>query len=247
MNTTTSETSATVFKAIKILNFLSEASGPQSVITISKQLNLSNAVVHRNLTTLKIEGLVFQDPQSKLYSLGMKILEYANRILTDLPFAAVIEPWLLKLRNLTGETVGFYVQEGNTRVCALEYVSRQEIKRAVGVGKRLPLHIGASGRAILAFQDEDIQHKILIGLDSEQKKEVIKKLAITKDNGYAMNEEEITPEVGALSAPVYGSNNNIIGALSISGPMFRWNKKSMQTFIPALLNATDEIKKTLES
>lgn len=238
---TKSEVSLTVLRAIKIINHLNEVPGPQGLTDISQSLSLSPTIVHRLLTTLKMEGMVFQDPKTKLYSLGTVFLDYANKILTEMPLASLVEPWLIKLRDLTGETVGFYVPSGNVRICALEYESKQEIRRSVGVGRRIPLHLGASGRAILAFMNEEMQSRVLYSLSDEQKESVRTLLEKTVKDGYSTNEEEITPNVGALSAPVFDQNQRVIGALSVSGPVFRWNRTVMETFVPALREATRTI------
>lgn len=239
------EVAATVVRAIKIMNYLNETPGPQGVSDISKKLELSSTIVHRLLTTLKVEGMVFQDPRSKLYSLGTIFLDYANKILTEMPLAPVIEPRLIKLRNITGETAGFYVPSGHVRVCALEYESQQEIRRSVGVGKRLPLYIGASGRAILAFQSKELQERILLSVAPEKREQVRRLLEETKENGYAVNEEEVNKNVSALSAPIFDPQKRVIGALSVSGPTFRWNRQTMKSSIPVLLEATNEISESL--
>ena len=80
--------SSTVQRAIKIINYLNEVSGLQGVKEISDNLNISPTITHRLLTTLKMEGLVFQDPDSKKYSLGTAFIEYANKINSDLPIAS---------------------------------------------------------------------------------------------------------------------------------------------------------------
>lgn len=242
---TKQEVSVTVLRAIKIINYLNEVPGPQGVSEISKHTELSSTIVHRLLTTLKVEGMVFQDPRSKLYSLGAVFLDYANKILTEMPLAPVIEPWLIKMRDTTGETAGFYVPSGQMRVCALEYESQQEIRRSVGVGKRQPLYIGASGRAILAFQSKELQERILLSVQPEEREQIRLLLEETKENGYATNEEEISANVAALSAPIFDQRKRVIGALSVSGPMFRWNRRTMECYIPVLLDATNEISQSL--
>lgn len=239
------EVSATVIRAIKIINYLNEVPSPQGVSEISRELGFSTTIVHRLLATLKSEGMVFQDPRSKLYTLGTVFLDYANKIITEVPFASVIEPWLIKLRDETGETTGFYVPSGQSRVCVLEYESQQEIKRSVGVGKRLPLQAGASGRAILSFQSEDLQERVLLSVAPEKRTEIKQLLEETKANGYATNEEEINPNVSALSAPVFDQHNRVIGALSISGPSFRWNRKTMEAYTETLLDSTRAITNSL--
>ncbi|MEW5548414.1 helix-turn-helix domain-containing protein [Peribacillus frigoritolerans] len=52
---------------------------------ISESLNISPPITHRLLTTLKMDGLVFQDADSKKYSLGTVFIDYANKIITDVP------------------------------------------------------------------------------------------------------------------------------------------------------------------
>lgn len=237
----TPEVSSTVVRAISILNYLSKVSGPQSVSEISENVGFSTTIVHRLLTTFKLEGMVFQDPRSKMYSLGTVFLEYANKIITEVPVAPVIEPWLSQLRNETEETVGFYMPTGQMRICVMEYESQQEIRRSVGIGKRLPIHVGATGRAILAFQSIEMQRRQLESLPLDERERLKELLQETKDNGYAINEEEITSNVAALSAPVFDNQRRVIGALSISGPLFRWNREKMVSHVDALLLASKEI------
>jgi DNA-binding IclR family transcriptional regulator len=235
------ETSSTVLRAIKIMNYLNTSAGPQALNDISRNLELSPTIVHRLLATLKLEGFVFQDPRSKHYALGTIFLEYANKIMTEMPLAPLIEPWLVKLRNETGETAGFYVPSGRIRVCTMEVESNQEIRRSVGIGKKHPLYLGASGRAILAFMSKEIQDRVLSPLPVEEQKFIRRLLEKTVQDGYSINEEEITPNVGALSAPVFDQNNRVIGAISVSGPIFRWNRKTMEAFVPVLLKVTRSV------
>ena len=241
----TPEVSATVVRAMSIIHYLNDVSGPKGVSEISEELELSTTIVHRLLTTLKLEGMVFQDPRSKLYSLGTIFIDYANKILTEVPIAPVIEPWLMSLRNETKETVGFYMPTGQMRICVLEYESQQEIRRSVGIGKRLPIHAGASGRAILAFQSEELQERVLATQLPEERAELIARLEETRKLGYALNEEEITPDVGALSVPVMNAQSIVIGALSVSGPIYRWNEKTMLPYLDVLRSASKEITASL--
>ncbi len=241
---TKTDVSLTVLRAIKVLNHLKETSSPQSISFISKDLNLSSTIVHRLLTTLKMEGFVIQDAQSKLYSLGPVFLDYANKIMTELPFASIIKPWLIKLRNKTGETAGFYIPNGDNRLCVMEYESQQEIRRSVGVGTQLPIHAGATGRAILSFQSEQSKDKILKNMNEKDKVYLQKKMKETKIKGYATSVEEITEKVTAISAPVFDSQKRVIGAISVSGPSFRFNEENMEELISYLLYTTKETSKS---
>lgn len=241
---TKSDVSTTVLRAFKVLKYLKETPGPQSINNISKDLELSSTIIHRLLSTLKLEGFVLQDTHSKLYSLGPAFLDYANKIITELPFASIVEPWLIRLRNQTGETAGFYIPNGQTRLCVIEYESQQEIRRTVGVGKEYSIHAGATGRAILAFQSEEIQQSVLQNLSIEERDVLAAKILDTKECGYAISFEEINSNVSALSAPVFDQQKGVVGALSISGPAFRFNNETIEECIPALLYATQKISES---
>lgn len=240
-----SDLSSTVLRAIKVLRYLKEVPGPQSLSELSKALNLSQTAVHRLLNTLKVEGFVYQNPQTKLYSLGIGFIDFVNKIFTEIPIAPFVEPLLIRLRDQSGETVGFYVPIGHERICVMEFESQQEIRRSVGIGRRYPLYRGASGRALLAFMPEDRQQKILSLLPIEQRREVESLLAKTQRDGYSINEGEITESVGALSVPVFDQQQRVMGALSVSGPLFRWNRTTMEPFVPFLKEAAKMITSSM--
>ncbi|PGZ93086.1 IclR family transcriptional regulator [Bacillus sp. AFS029533] len=240
-----SKISSTVQRAIKIINYLNETYGPQGIKDISENLNISPPITHRLLTTLKLEGMVYQDINSKKYSLGTVFIDYANKVISDVPIISLIDPHLMKLRDETGETVGLYMLTGMDRICVVEHESKQEISRRAGIGNKIPLQLGSSGRVILAFLSEDIKAQILSFLSEEERNILQAKLETIIKTGYSTNEEELTENVAALSAPVFGAKGKVIGAIAISGPLFRWNKKSMEQHIPLLLKTSEIISKSL--
>jgi len=235
--------STTVLRAIKILNFLRDSAGPKGIKEISEALDISTTVTHRILSTLKMDGMVFQDIGSKKYSLGTVFIEYANKLITDIP--AMIDSDLIKLRDGTQETVGFYMLSGLTRVCVIEHPSQQEISRRAGVGNRIPLQLGASGRTILAFLEDELKNKVLSLLPENERIELTEQLKLVSKTKFSISEEELTRNVSALSAPVFGQKGKVIGAIAISGPFFRWNKETMEEHIPFLLETAEKISKSL--
>ncbi|VEF49573.1 IclR family transcriptional regulator [Bacillus freudenreichii] len=240
-----SNISSTVLRAIKIINYLNETPHPQGIKDISENLNISPSITHRLLTTLKMEGMVFQETDSKKYSLGTIFIDYASKIITDFPFISLIDPHLDKLKEETQETVGFYMLTGTDRICVSEHVSDQQIRREAGIGNRIPLHLGSSGRVILPYLNKNLQKQLLDHLPVKDRDTLQTKLDEILKTGYSINQEELTENVAALSAPVFGTKGKIIGAISISGPSFRWNKESMEPFIPLLLKTVESISKSL--
>ena len=242
------EQSLTLHHAIDILDHLASASGLEPLSDIAAAAGITPPAAHRLLATLKSRGLVLQDPGTRRYSLGLAFLTYANRITSSAPFGPVIGPFLDQLRDRTGETTTFHVPRGTVRICVLESESRQEIRRTVGVGRQVPLHAGASGRAILAFQPPTEQEALISSLGEEDRVRVRGLLEATRAAGYATSFEESTANVAALAAPLFDrKRGRVLGSISISGPVFRWHAETMRPFVEPLLVTIARIEEILSN
>jgi DNA-binding IclR family transcriptional regulator len=237
--------SSTLIKAIDILDLLVASSGPMSLSVIAKQVGFNITVTHRLVSTLRHRGLIIQDPATKGYSLGWRLVNYGDRVLATIPYAALANPWLEQLRDMTGETTTLHVRSGEQRICVLECESRADLRRSVGVGRRGLLHKGASGRAILAFLTESQQKQILAPLSDTERQTVSFLLDDTRARGYAISYEESARNVASVAAPVFDAKGNIVSSISISGPLFRWTVEEMVPFIPELLKAAAAIREEL--
>src|SRR5699024_4059986 len=119
---------------------------------------------------------------------------------------------------------------------------KEEIRRTVGVGKKHLIHEGATGRAILAIQAPKIQEEILKNIPIEESEKLKDKLSEVEKQGYAVSHEEIKDKLTVISAPVYDANGRVFGAISISGPDFRFDQSHTDQYINILINATKEIE-----
>ena len=116
----------------------------------------------------------------------------------------VVEPLLRELSLATGESATFYVREGDQRICVVRIEGPKSIRHHVRVGAGLPLELGSPGRVILAFSGEQ-----------GEPYESIRRA------GYMISLGERDPEVSSISAPVYGMNWTLFGAICVSGPISR--------------------------
>src|SRR5690625_7639265 len=120
----------------------------------------------------------------------------------------------------------------------MEYESKEEIRRTVGVGTKHLIHEGATGRAILAFQPPKIQEEILKNLPIDESEKLKDKLSEVEKQGYAVSYEEINDNVTAISATVYDANGRVCGALSISGLEFCFDNSNTDNYKYILINST---------
>jgi IclR family KDG regulon transcriptional repressor len=219
-----------VEKAIDLL-FCFDAEHSQLRLTdISARVGLHKSTTHRLLSLLRKKGLIVADPESQLYSLGPGVVELAWTVLRQQDLRTVCRPYLEQLRQDTNETVSLYTRMGNKRVCVEEYESGQDIKYSHAVGLTAPLHVGAPGKALLAFLPPEELEALWQALppltaltpktltDAEQLRA---ELLRTRQRGYAASSEERSLGASAVAAPIRDWRGKVIAAVGVLGPSQR--------------------------
>jgi IclR family acetate operon transcriptional repressor len=248
-NGTGLSTSTTVERALDLLEVLRVADAPLGVRDIARRLGTSPATAHRLIGALRRHGFVEQD-SSRAYHLGWRLLDYASVLLRRNDLASIADPVARRLRERTGETITVQVPVGTDRVCVYELEGIHEIRRRVGVGRRVPLHAGASGRAILAFIPADrmppaaasrldrlTSHTVT---DARALREL---LAETRRSGLAWSAGETVDGVASIATPVFGASGEVAGSIAVSGPSGRWTHEAMAACAPELLAAGLELSR----
>jgi DNA-binding IclR family transcriptional regulator len=128
-----------------------------------------------------------------------------------------IRPELRRLVAATGETASFYVREGKTRVCLFRHNSPQAARHHLDEGARLPMSAGASAHVLAAYT----------GANGAKARSV-------KANGSATSLGERDPHVAAIAVPVFDTAARFRGALAISGPISRFDRKARAAALAAL-------------
>ncbi|CUJ58984.1 Negative regulator of allantoin and glyoxylate utilization operons [Achromobacter kerstersii] len=140
----------------------------------------------------------------------------------------VVQPVLRELSAATGESATFYVREGNQRICMARVEGPKSIRHHVRVGASLPLTLGSPGRVLLAFSGE-----------AGEPYESVRRA------GYMMSLGERDAEVSSLSAPVYGMNWTLLGAMCISGPISRLTEQVLLGHKDAILAAASRLSRSM--
>jgi IclR family transcriptional regulator, acetate operon repressor len=230
------------------------ATGPNAlgVSEIARELHLSKAVVHRILQSLASRSLVRADPGTREYRLGPGAIALGARALRDFDLRAAARPTLRRLRDLTHETTTLSALLGNSRLYLDQYESPREIKMTVPLGRPFPLHAGASSRAILAFlPEETVEQVIAAGLKRLTPEtifdpdELRRRLATTRTCGCATSRGERQDGAGSVAAPVFGVDGEVVGAISVCGPVSRFDRDTVDRYLPLVRSAAAEISSAL--
>jgi DNA-binding IclR family transcriptional regulator len=202
-------------RVIDVLDAFAESGGDLGVTEIARRLRCSKSVVHRILVTLSEAGYVSADPSTRRYRLGAKalLLARAASVHDDLRRRAL--PHLQTIRERTGETATLSLVRGSVRMYAEQVESRNAVRQTVEVGSEAPLHLGASGKAILAFLAEDARPREARSASLEADLDRIRR------RGYAVSHAERIPGAASVAAPIFDHRGAVVGSVSAAGVLAR--------------------------
>jgi DNA-binding IclR family transcriptional regulator len=229
MTTSSRSTLTTLRKGIEFLFLFSEAEPTLSLQDIASRLKLPKSTAYRFVHTLREAGVLAQDPESRRYRLGARLLDLPAAISRPVDLRTAALPIMRELVALSDETAHLTERRGDLAVIT-EVVERPHILRmAPKRGQSFPLHAGALSRAILAFlPPHDIQRilharrpKRFTPNSPTSPAALAKAVQDTRDEGCALSVQEVTLGACGISAPVLGRDGWAVGSLGISGPMHR--------------------------
>ena len=232
-----------------IIDAVATSRNGMTLVEIANAVGLVPSTSHRTVNILMDIGYLRISPETKTYHIGDRLkrvllLELGTESLTDLA-----RPIIVELAEKFFETA-FVVQNTSSGVQLIDYFfSTSGSRTLVHPGYEFPLHATAAGKAIFAFQSDDlIEEELAKGLKRfmpatlSSKKAVRKELALIKDRGYAINDSELDPGVYALAAPLVLTDNSVVGALAIVGIRDRLLKAATEKEIAtSIIQAANEL------
>ena len=230
----------TIERVALIFDILGMAPNGISVGELSEKTGFPKGTSHRLLSSLAYFDYVRQDPETKNYQLGFKIVELGNRLLGQLDFRAVARPELIHLAEQTKETVHMVILDRNEALYVDKVDSsehRSGLRMVSMLGSRLPAHCSAVGKVLLAHLSERALEDVVRekGLPKRTRNTItdIGKLRthLTKvlARGFAFDNEENEIGIRCVAAPIRNESGQVIAAISISVPTLRIQKSKLQT------------------
>ena len=240
-------------KTFSILEILLKHDSAMNMTEISEKLGLYPSTIHRILDTLKYWGYVEQNTNTQKYQLGLKLLELGMAKLHQIDLVREVTPYLKELVKQYNETVHLGVLEEGEVLYLAKEESSQTIRMISYIGKRAPLHCTALGKVLLAYMSEEERKKILEEKELPRltkntitdKGELEKELDKIREQDFALDREENEKDVRCIGAPIRNYKGKVIGAISISSPIFRIDKNVQNNLKEALIKTTNKISKRL--
>ncbi len=225
-----------VSHALDILESFTKTEDELGVTELSKRLGLHKNNVFRLLATLEHRGYIEQNKETENYRLGPKTLQIGSIFIEQRECRRQARPILESLMAATGETAVVAVLRAG-KVIYMDGVDTNRTIRAVSrVGAMLPAHCTAVGKSQLAFLAPAELDRLYPEASLEQvtpktlrtREALLANLALIREKGYAVENEECDLDVKSVAAPVRDFSKNIIAAVGIVAPITRLSDERIE-------------------
>ena len=203
---------------------------------LSKLVGLHNSTTFHLAKTMVSLGYIRQEKDSKRYRVGRPLFVLAASALDEIEMINVATPVLEDLSRETGESSHFAVRMGDTVVVIARTSGPGAFQLTDRVGVVRPAHCTALGKVILASLRQDQLERFLERVELKPSTEksiteipkLLREIAEIRRSGIAYDDGEFNLEVRCVAVPVKDFTGQIIGALGISGPIWRLSNQALQ-------------------
>jgi DNA-binding IclR family transcriptional regulator len=201
--------------------------GTTSIRELAERTALPRSTVTRLLGALERFAYLARADDGT-YRLGTGALALASQWQHEFGIERAARQPLEALVHEVNETGHVTIREGGDSVCVAFSDSPQSIRLTMTIGNRVPLHVGAHAKILLAHAPIAVQEAVLSGaLTRLTPRSIVDPAALRDDltqirlRGYAESYGEIDAGAYALAAPIHGFDGGVIAAIGVSGPTER--------------------------
>ncbi len=230
---------ASIIRAMNILECFMNHEREWTLKALIEELGLPSTTVHRQLSTLVDREYLVQDPIRKSYQIGPRLLAFSAAILAQSDLRKVARPVLEQLSNTVQETINL----GTLLDHDFYYLDKVETHRSIvcntQLGSRAPAYATGAGKVMLSYQSKEYIRAYCQWMEGHAKsitsntitnvQMFYDELQQTRERGYAFDNGEIEEGLICIAAPIRDMNNDVIAAVSVSGPDYRMQED--QTFM----------------
>ncbi|SEP17180.1 transcriptional regulator, IclR family [Halogranum amylolyticum] len=240
---TTKRVQATV-NSFRILEQLLEAKQSMGVTELADAVGLSKGVVYTHLSTLSELGYIKKEEQRYLPSLGLlKLGEDARRGLSVFTQA---RHHIENLARVTGEVSTLFIEEDGLGVCVYTAVGNGSWMPDYTCGSRMPLHVNATGKAILASLEQDrvddiIEEHGLTRMTNETvtiPETLNSELRNISESGVSFSRGEQFVDVVGVATTIDLDGREPVAAIGVCGPSSRLNGRYLEEDITGQVIST---------
>lgn len=235
-------------RAMTIAKVLASASeNSLSISELSSKCNLPLSTLHRILKAMIKEGMIEQDDQTKQYRLGTIWMELGLQVYDTMDYISKIRPELERLAREVEESV-YLSKPAGLDTIIIERIDSvaNPIRIYDQLGIRIPMHIGAANKAILATIPFSQAREIIEQLiPHEEIAELETQLEQIRLQGFAISHGERTAGTSSIAVSILNGFNEVVGAVSIGFVSFNVSAEHINTLTERLIETGKRVSTKL--
>lgn len=238
---------------MQVLRLFSPDRPELGVTEVSDLLGRPKSSVSRLLRSMAEAGFLERDSVGGRYRLTLELAALGETAREATPLQRLAQPVLEGLTAATGETSNLVVLEGGEGVNVSGVQSRRTVRHIGVLGRRLPLHATAAGKALVAWMTPKERARLpgwgcfppLTPRTLRDAAALEAELQRVRARGWASAWGELEPELAAVAAPVRDHRGEVAGALVISAPISRVPEEALPGLGATLMGAARGLSRTL--
>jgi DNA-binding IclR family transcriptional regulator len=238
--------------AMAVLDLFSFERRELGVLEVARLLGRPKSTISRWLSAMEGAGYLVRDEATARYRISMRLAALGElaRQVTSLQREA--RPVLEWLSRAPGETSNLAVLDGAEAVNVEAAVSPRPIMHVGWIGRRLPLHVSAAGKALLAWRSPaEVERLLPEVLERRTSRTMTDRVALLADlaqaraRGYTIAWAELELDMVAAGAPVRDHRGEVVGALAIAAPISRVTREQLGELAGLVVEAARDLSSRL--
>lgn len=239
-------------KTAEMLKLLAQPPFTHRVTELGEKIGMPKSGACKLLAALVKSGLAVQTENRK-YALGPAVYLLGNTYEENFGLGRLIRPYLVQLRDMTGENSSFTKMVDGEAVLLYREEGLRQVRVVGEAGQVRPMYAGATGKIIGAFRPEEeirqwLEKTQLIPFTSRtivSPADLMDEYAAIRENKYAISWGELNSETMGVGVPVWDNAGNVWAAISIGAPIMRMNEAKTQQFIVILKEMSRQITESV--
>lgn len=234
-------------RTVELLEYFAGRPGMHSLASVQEAVGYPKSSLYMLLRTLVDLGWIETDAAGTRYGIGVRALLVGTSYLDGDEVVAAVRPTLDRLSDDTTETIHLARLDGTHVVSLATWQSPHHLRPFTRVGRRLPAHSTALGKALLATHTDDQVRSLLPPVLARltehtrtDREQLIEELHTVRAQGYAVDREENTLGLCCFGVAL-PARTPARDALSCSVPVARLTPAHEQMIKDALLAARDRL------
>lgn len=223
--------------------------GGLSLTEIAAGAGQSASTAYRILITLEKHAIVEFEEAGQLWHVGIEAFRIGSNFLGRTQIVEQSRPVMQRIMAATGETANLAIIDQGEVVFVSQVETHEPIRAFFPPGTRGPIHASGIGKALLAFFSPAQRAAALETgtLDRFTDRTIVSKeqleaeLERIRTRGWSIDDEERTPGMRCVAAPIFNQFGEAVAGVSLSGPSVRMTPERDAEYAALVRRAADEI------